>query len=78
MSKFHTKVYCKKCGEEINVIGDLNSDSNLNITTESVTALALNPVETGSAVTTEGNKKDITFDMQCPKCGEFEVYKSLI
>ncbi|MEH7126517.1 hypothetical protein V7127_25325 [Bacillus sp. JJ1773] len=78
MSEFHTKIYCKNCSKEINVIGSLYSDSNLNITIESKTALALNPVETGFVVTTEGNKKDINFDILCPECDKFENYQSLI
>ncbi|MFY0800927.1 hypothetical protein [Peribacillus frigoritolerans] len=75
-NQFFTKVYCKNCTEEIIVVGSLNP--TLTLTTGAGNALALNSVVVGSVLTTEGNKKDINFDMQCPECDTFENYQSLI
>ncbi|WP_440971087.1 hypothetical protein ACSS6N_12155 [Peribacillus frigoritolerans] len=75
-NQFFTEVYCKNCTEEIIVVGSLNP--NLTLTTGAGNTLALNPVEVGSVLTTEGHKKDIKFDIKCPKCDTFENYQSLI
>nr|WP_054549554.1 hypothetical protein [Lysinibacillus sphaericus] len=76
INQFSTKVFCKHCKNEIDVIGSLNS--NFSFPAENECALALNPVKVGTVLTTQGNKKDVNFDIMCPKCKKFDNYQSLV